>query len=285
MDTMISQAEEDYILENAYVPEHGLALMVSLSGGEPFLIDKRFLALKNQEWVILVGYPLGGGFSLESLVEAIEQAKKMFNPSHLSIIAPQLPDFLKEASREREEDDYYTLDLKAYKLKSGLRRMVRKARALLTIDISHEITREHDEIIKEFVNRVKPLDRVKNLLFKMPQLLSHSDMAILLNAWDLRGRLTAFYAVDMQPRHFSTYVIGCHSKINYVPGASDLLCHEMIRLSEKKGKMYIHLGLGVDQGIRKFKEKWGGKPTLRYEMCEVLLKRPSILETLQRVIG
>ncbi|MBW1997892.1 MAG: hypothetical protein JRJ29_07990 [Deltaproteobacteria bacterium] len=282
---MISRAEEDYILENAYVPEHGLGLMVSLSGGEPFLIDKRFLALKNQEWVILVGYPLVGEFSPDSLVEAIERAKKIFSPPHLSIIAPQLPGFLRESAREREEDDYYTLDLTSCKPKSGLKRMVRKARALLTIGISHEMAGEHDEIIEEFVNRVRPPERVKNLLFKVPQVLRHSDMAILLNARDLRGRLAAFYAVDMQPRHFSTYVIGCHSKINYVPGASDLLCHEMIRLSGKKGKRYVHLGLGVNQGIRKFKEKWGGKPTLRYEMCELVLRRPSILETLQRVIG
>jgi hypothetical protein len=31
---------------------------------------------------------------------------------------------------------------------------------------------------------------------------------------------------------------------------------------------FLHLGLGVNAGIRRFKEKWGGAPTLAYEFCE-----------------
>jgi hypothetical protein len=75
-------------------------------------------------------------------------------------------------------------------------------------------------------------------------------------------------------------VVGCHSKKNYTPGASDLLCYEMIKMSQEYGKRYIHLGLGVNEGIIRFKKKWGGRPTIRYELCELVLKKPSLLETI-----
>ena len=86
----------------------------------------------------------------------------------------------------------------------------------------------------------------------------------------------------MMGRHkqFSNYIIGCNSKENYVLGASDLLLFELINLSLEYNKDYIHLGLGVNAGIRRFKEKWGGVPTRRYEMCELVFKKPTIIESI-----
>ena len=72
----------------------------------------------------------------------------------------------------------------------------------------------------------------------------------------------------MGAKNFSTYVLGCHSKKHYVAHASDLLFLEMINLTREHGKHTIHLGLGVNEGIRRFKEKWGGMPSLNYEFCE-----------------
>ena len=133
---------------------------------------------------------------------------------------------------------------------------------------------------KEFIERVKPPPRVKELLLKMPNYVVNTEHSIVLNAWNDNKKLVAYYVVDLAVKKFSTYVIGCHSKINYVPGASDLLCYEMIRISKELGKSYIHLGLGVSEGIRRFKKKWGGRPTLKYQMCELVLKKPSLLETI-----
>jgi hypothetical protein len=42
----------------------------------------------------------------------------------------------------------------------------------------------------------------------------------------------------------------------------------MIRWTQEQGKITINLGLGVNEGIRRFKEKWGGVPFLTYEFCE-----------------
>jgi len=120
--------------------------------------------------------------------------------------------------------------------------------------------------------------RVKELFFKLPQYVASARHAFVLNAWDSKQTLAAFYVVDLAARDFANYIIGCYSKKNYVLGASDLLLSELIKMSAEYGKSYIHLGLGVNSGIRRFKEKWGAKPTLSYEMCELVQKKPLILE-------
>jgi hypothetical protein len=102
----------------------------------------------------------------------------------------------------------------------------------------------------------------------MPDYIGRSSSAWMLNARDKAGRLCAFTVVELGAKDFSTYVLGSHSKKHYVPHASDLLFLEMINLTREHGKNTIHLGLGVNKGIRRFKEKWGGKPFLRYEFCE-----------------
>ena len=94
----------------------------------------------------------------------------------------------------------------------------------------------------------------------MPDYVGHSKDSIVLNAWDKENNLAAFYIVDLAAKDFSVYVIGCHSKRNYVQGASDLLCHEMIEVSVEYSKSYIHLGLGVNEGIRRFNLKFPPVP-------------------------
>jgi hypothetical protein len=36
----------------------------------------------------------------------------------------------------------------------------------------------------------------------------------------------------------------------------------------------------VNEGIRRFKEKWGGVPSLKYEMCELKIRKPSFLDAI-----
>ncbi|MGD8228342.1 MAG: hypothetical protein PVH82_05685 [Desulfobacteraceae bacterium] len=277
---MITIEEEKYILERAYVPEHIVGLMTGVSGGEPFLIQNHFCCRK-EDWVILVGYPLERDFAIKDLEAVIDETKSRFRPRYLSLIAPKLTPSLGALCEEKETDNYYTLGVPLASIKSSIRRLVGKAQENATVERAHEMGEAHKALTEEFIKRADPPLRVKNLFLKMPHYVSHSEGPIVLNAWDKEKNLTAFYVVDLAAREFSAYIIGCHSKRYYVQGASDFLCHEMVKMSEEYGKKYVHLGLGVNEGIRRFKKKWGGLPTRSYEMCELVLKKPSILEALR----
>jgi hypothetical protein len=130
------------------------------------------------------------------------------------------------------------------------------------------MSRQHAELSDEFIRREKPSARIKAFFLAMPDYVSRSPTAVVLNGWSDKGELSAYYVAELGANTFATYVVGCHSKKHYTPHASDLLFLEMIRLAQESGKTSIHLGLGVNPGIRRFKEKWGGVPFLKYEFCE-----------------
>jgi hypothetical protein len=138
----------------------------------------------------------------------------------------------------------------------------------LRIERSHSFSKEHKTLVTEFLKREKLSPRLRELYLAMPDYVPRSTSALVLNAWDRNEKLSAFYVVDLAAAEFTTYLLGCHSKKNYVSHASDLLFFEMIKLSQEHQKKSINLGLGVNNGIRRFKEKWGGVPCLNYEYCE-----------------
>ncbi len=279
---MITPQEEAYILEKAYVPEHLVSLMALVSKGDPFLIEDHF-GLTKDNWLILVGYPLDQNFSVERSEKVSKHALETFRPEILWFIGPQIPDSLLKTCQERETDQYYRLDLDRVKVKASLKREVDKASQELTIERDHSISEEHEALISELLKREKLPPRVRELYRAMPDYVGRSSTACVLNARDKRGKLCAFYIMDLAAAGFATYVLGTHSKKDYVPHASDLLFFEMMNLTRERGKGVIHLGLGVNKGIRRFKEKWGGIPFLNYEFCEHR-RRPTKIDSVMRIL-
>jgi hypothetical protein len=264
---VITPEEEGYILERAYVPEHIVTFMALISKGEPFLKEEH-LGFVKDNWLILVGYPLDGDFSQIRSERVLKQAVEIFRPEVLWFIGPEILPSLMDSCKERETDRYYTLDLEQAKMKSSLQRVVDKASKELIVERGHSISKEHDLLTAELLKREKLPPRVRELYRAMPDYVVRSSSACTLNARDKNRKLCAFFVVELGAKDFSTYVLGCHSKKHYVPHASDLLFFEMIKLTREHGKRTIHLGLGVNEGIRRFKEKWGGLPSLNYEFCE-----------------
>ena len=97
---MLTTRQENYILTRAYVPEHVVGLMTSLSAGEPFLIEDHFFCRK-QDWVILIGYPLRDRFDPDKFDSVLETIKTEFKPARISLIAPALSNGLVSSCRER----------------------------------------------------------------------------------------------------------------------------------------------------------------------------------------
>jgi hypothetical protein len=264
---MISPIDEEYILGRAYVPEHIVSLMSLLSKGEPFLIEDHLIFAKDN-WLILVGYPLDGLFSQDQCEKIIKQVLERFRPESLRFIGPEIPPFLIDSCIERQADRYYRFDIEQTRVKNSLRRVAEKASQHLKLERTHALSKAHEVLISELLKRERLRPRVKELYHAMRDYVSRSSSACVLNAWDKEGRLSAFTILELGAKNFTTYLIGTHSKKNYVPHASDLLFLEMIKLTREQRKNEINLGLGVNEGIKRFKEKWGGVPFLNYEECE-----------------
>jgi hypothetical protein len=281
---MLTTQEKRYILSHAYVPEHVVGLITSLSAGEPFLIDDYFCC-RMDDWVIFIGYPLNDRFDPTHFETVLEKIKTRFKPGRISLIAPALPERYVSNCQESDSDYYYVLDPRSPVIRSPVKRNLKKAAQRLSVECAAHMGEAHQGLMHEFVRNAAPPDRVKNLLFRMPHYVDESSECFVLNAWCSYDVLSAFYVIDFAAADFANYIIGCYSKQNYVLGASDLLLMELIKASQEKGKRYIHLGLGVNAGIRRFKEKWGAKPSRTYEMCELLIKKPLLREAVRAMVA
>jgi hypothetical protein len=282
---MLTPEEERFVSANAYVPEHVVGLMAAISGGEPFLLED-YLCYVAADSVIIVGYPLDRTFSVQSFETFLNSNVRRFSVDPLWIAAPQIPPRYAQSCGDYGRDRYYTLNLDGFATGGRLRRETAKARHRVTVTVSRSFGPEHEDLVKTFITREEPGALVSSLYGRMKRYVAASSAAAVLEGRDKLGVLTAFYVVDMEAERFATYIVGCHSKEHYVPHASDLLFLHMVQLAQREGKQYIHLGLSVNAGIRRFKEKWGGVSSLNYECCRYGsgIRRPlSILSSLESI--
>lgn len=252
------------ILEKATVPEHSAAFMAAMSGGEPFL-EGAYLFIGAEEWLLAVGYPLEDGYTPEGFEEALAGALRRTRARDCWAICPALPERLQGYRRDR--DQYYVLPANGAS-PGRLERLAERAAAALKVERSTVFTPAHRRLWAEFVARVPLPANVRELFARTEAVLQSVPSLSFLNAWDRNGNLAACLLLDSAPRRFMSYLIGAHSRTHYTPHASDLLFREMIGIARKGGKEYLHLGLGVNESIRRFKTKWGASPGLSYEMAE-----------------
>jgi hypothetical protein len=272
---MLTIEEKTQILTNAYIPEHSVDLLCSIFGGEPFLVDK-YLVLWKKDELIIIGYPLTGAFDAKHFEAMARRLQRRFRATRISYIAPQRPLWPNAGTGETASDEYFTMDLQGVSIAAPVKRNIRSASRRLTIEKADEMDASHRQLMDEFIARVNPGDRVKRLLDRMPVYIASQSGGIVLNAMDSQNRLNAFFVIDLAPADFSTYVIGCYTKSLYIIGASDLLMSALVDFSRQTGKSFIHLGLGVNDGVRRFKRKWGGIPARPYRMGTADMKIPSI---------
>ncbi len=267
---MLRPEERKYVLEQAYVPEHVLPLMEALSGGEAHLAGE-FLFFTGSDWLIMVGFPLGEAPKHE-LECKLKKAREEFAPARLWLVGPQLPDFLERPCTEVEKDQYFRLDLKTpdgrlWAPPGKLQRLVAKARERFSVDSSGEFHSLHAQLTESLMQRGKPGSRVRELYGRLPWYLEKTPSAVLLSAWDPLGRLAAYAVLELAAAVFSAYVAGACSRESWASHASDLLMWEMALISIRENKQFMHLGLGVNPGISRFKRNWGGRAWMDYRVC------------------
>ncbi len=260
----MTPSDVNAVLEKAAVPEHSVAFMAAMSDGEPFLVGT-YLFIAAEDWLLAVGYPIEDGASSGGFEQALAEALRRTAARDCWAICPELPERLKTYCNSR--DQYYILALAAA-VSGRLERLAERAAANLTVEAGIAFTPAHRRLWAEFTGRTALPPNVRELYARTESVLQRAPGLSLLNAWGRDGNLAACLLLDAAPHRFTSYLLGAHSRTPYTPYASDLLFREMIRMAKRDGKEYLNLGLGVNDGIRRFKAKWGATPGLSYEMAQ-----------------
>jgi len=265
---MLNDQERKWIYRHAYLPEHLPDYVAAVSGAEPFL-QRNYLYFLAKKHLIFNGYPLvAESDPAASIYDAVCQR---LQPNSAALIASTiwLP---AEQLEQQTVDNYYRLDLPLPSTDASVAYMVRRARRDLRVSRGR-FGKEHRKIIKAFVGRHRFNRRQKDLFKHIPRYLRASDSAVLLEARK-QNTLVAFNVVDVGAADYAFYLFSFRAAKIKVPGASDLLFQTMVSQAQAQGKKAVNLGLGVNAGIRRFKEKWGGVPFLNY--CSALVDKREI---------
>lgn len=252
------------VLAKATIPEHSVGFMTAMSGGEPFLIGP-YLFIAAEDWLLAVGYPLEDGGGHAGFESALAEALRRTAARDCWAIGSELPERLRAHRSDR--DRYYLLTL-GEAVPRRLERLAERAAATLSVEEGIAFTPAHRRLWAEFMGRTALPPKVRELYARTESVLQRAPGLSLLNAWDRDGHLAACLLLDAAPRRFTSYLLGAYSRTHFTPYATDLLFREMIRRAGRSGKAFLHLGLGVNDGIRRFKAKWGGLPGPAYEMAQ-----------------
>ena len=275
---MITAAQQDYIEDHAYVPEHIPHYVIAISQTEPFLFGD-YLAYGKNDRLIFVGYPLKEPFEENQMRNALEKATKRFKPESVSLIAPSIPSSLNDCIHP-PSDHYYRLELSALSISQKLRNMLKRAGGELSVEKNKNFDEGHRKMVEEFL-KTHPVDEATRFIFqRINKYLSSSKNAWIFDAKTSRRKLVAFDIAEFKPRDYAIYMFNFRSNALYVPGASDLLLSEVIQQAKTEGKKYVNLGLGINPGVTFFKKKWGGEIFLPYAFCLYHPSRKENLETL-----
>ncbi|MGD9032621.1 MAG: hypothetical protein PVJ69_02510 [Desulfobacteraceae bacterium] len=263
---MLDKEERRLIYDHAYLPEHLTDYVEAVSGAEAHLLDD-YLCFKRRNHLIFIGYPLKNKKS--NTQKAYDAACERFRPTTVAIIAPQI--WLPAQTYEAQpEDTYYRLKLPLESVDPEVSYMVRRAGRELRVE-EGEFGKEHKRLVKNFISGHGLSQEQMEIYKAMPRYVKRSRSARLLEA--RKGDdLVAFNIVDMGSADYAFYLFNIRTVKENVPGASDLLFHEMVHLAQSEGKKALNLGLGIHPGVRRFKEKWGGTPFLAHASALVTRK-------------
>jgi hypothetical protein len=273
---MLTPKEEEYLKNQAYIPEHLPEYGGVISQTEPLLEDD-FLFYAGKGFLIFVAYPLSKKFIKKEAEKILHKMIKRFQPAQVAILGPEIP--LARVNLV-QEDAYFKLDLANLSIPGKVKNMIKRAHKEIQVEMSREFKDEHQQLINEFLH-THPLDEATKYIYqRIPRYLAATSSAYLFNARNGPGNLVAFDVAEFGAQAYAFYMFNFRSTRYHVPGTSDLLLHSIIKEAQERGKTFINLGLGINGGVTFFKKKWGGVPFLQYKYTVFHPDYPRSLEGL-----
>ncbi|MEN2974215.1 MAG: hypothetical protein ABDH32_01395 [Candidatus Caldarchaeales archaeon] len=245
-----------------YIPEQILDYFEPISGLKA-AVHEKYLIYFNSETMVIVGYPIKGEYREEDLIKIINEYREKYVLGRIVVIAPSLPSSLR--FEDVKVDEYYRLSLPIKPLSKRLRYMVSRAERDVTVDVSGDLKRDHIDLIRDFLKRENVEEYMRYICNRLDRYISRSKNVRIIDAYDRNGRLVGFDILDLSSTKYSFYMFNFISRESrYIPGVSDLLLYNLLKISQEYGKVYVNMGLGIDEGVRRFKLKWGAESFLPY---------------------
>ncbi len=256
----------------ALTPDQLLGYVHSVSGARSQLLGEHILHMQG-EHAILVGYTPQYAHdtnSLEDAVKALSSIKDTEDIQRISVLAPVRP-VCAPTHATHTEDFYYILPFPfTLRQHSNVHAMYKRAQEHIYItqqgnEDTHSAdavwTSAHQELMLHYIRR-PDVSKEMSAIFQRLGMYCRVPQVRLFSAYDhISGELLGYTVGDFSSWQTAFYMFALR-KNTAPPGVAEALLYALIQEAEKRGYTSCNLGLGINDGIRFFKEKWGAKPTL-----------------------
>jgi hypothetical protein len=257
---MIGPDRLERVSAEAAVPEQVTAYVRAVAGSKPKLWGD-CVGYESDGAIVLVGYPLHDPRDASAMTEAVDLVLKTPGLQRLTVIGPARP---AQAPQQAAavEDCYYALPLPEPAPGPKLRNLLRRAGREVALARGGNLDDDHNAMVQRYLNE-RPLAAGTRQIFRqLPRYLEASPGALLVSARRTDGRLAAFAVGEFASLSTAFFMFCFRDPDLAPPGSADLVFSGLLQEARERGQTRMNLGLGVSEGIRFFKRKWGAEPFL-----------------------
>ncbi|MGE5311627.1 MAG: translation initiation factor IF-2 [Nitrospirota bacterium] len=250
------------VTAHAVVPEQVVAYVWAVSESRPRMVGPCVGYECGGEFV-LVAYPLHDPRDEGGMAEAVEQALQIPGLRRITVIGPAKPKAVPAGSRI-EEDCYYAVPVPPPEPAQKLRNLLRRASRELTVERGRHWKDDHLHLVQRYLDERHLAPGTRHIFERLPGYLAASPGSLLLSARLADGRLAALAVGEFASLHTAFFMFCFRDPQLAPPGSTDLLLSGLLDEAGRRGHGLMNLGLGVNEGIRFFKRKWGAIDFLPY---------------------
>lgn len=318
---MIGPDRLDRVSAEAVVPEQLVGYVRSVAGSRPRLFDS-CVGYVSGDSLVLIGYPLHDPLDEQSLNRAVDAVLATTTATTITVLAATRPTQApaqtptqtstqtlaqtlaptpsptnapdptiapspsNAATTQPPSDAYLALPVPMSPPNQKLRNLLRRAGRDVVLDQGNSLGPDHTDLIRQYI-RHRSLDPATSHIFQnIPAYLAACPGALVVSArLTADHRLAGFAVGDFTSQTTAMYMFAFRDSHLAPPGTADLLLHELLQESERRGQKRINLGLGINPAIRFFKQKWGATPFLPYMETRWERTRGGWKEKFRRMLG
>lgn len=263
----------------AVVPEQVVVYVRAVAGSKPRMFGS-CVGYSSGVEVVLVGYPLHDPLDATAMAAAVDLALQAPELERITVIGPTRPPQAPETG-ETVEDQYYALPLPepaaGQKLKSLLRRAGRDVRLVS----GRRFEGDHAALVQRYLDERPLAAGTRKIFRRLASYVEASAGSLVVSARRPDGRLAAFSVGEFASLSTAFFMFCFRDPDLAPPGSSDFTLSGLLQEARQRGQTRMNLGLGVSDGIRFFKRKWGAEPFLPYVETSWRPAAPGLLARLR----
>ena len=246
----------------AVVPEQVVPYVRAVAGSRPAMIGA-CVGYKSEGSTVLVGYPLHDPKDEGAMADSVEEALRMRGLRRLTVMGPVRPPQAPPGVRIAE-DAYFSLPLPLPAPGQKLRNLLRRAGRELALHREDRLGEDHSALVQRYLDERRLAPGTRHIFRQLPRYLEASPGSLVLSARLADGRLAAFAVGEFGSLSTAFFLFCFRDSKLAPPGSADLALSGLLDEAQQRGQSRMNLGLGVSEGIRFFKRKWGAEPFLPY---------------------